>query len=403
MTNEAEADLPGSEGKLGACQLGLFLGMSLSFMAILSLILPTLLAAFVTLNIYLGWRSSGLEVFGSQPKPVSATALQFIPTGVLAAIPTNIPESTLTSTPTPLPTVSPLDKQVATLAALAAGIAVSGLQAPSPPKSLAQATPNMEIALASDAPQELANSLALRLVHSFVPVAIARPPVIPTTVSAASLIDTTQEFIPQMPSANSYDLIPLEGQRENRPAAEHGDLNLKLRGLQPIEADLTLVDITGSGLDPDAPNLSAIFKPDFVRAYAVYDWDWSCNCKGKWLQEDHLVLLGIRTTPGEPLFIPPRKQNVYVGKYYATVLYASEDSLTFVYTRAGSVATGYTVHYLGLHTDPNLVALFRQSKGNELPGLTLDTPIGVATAELIVAIRDNGTFLDARSKRDWWE
>jgi len=262
----------------------------------------------------------------------------------------------------------------------------------------------MQIAIASDtAPQKLANSLALRLANPFVPVTIARPVVISIAVSAFSTVATTQDYSPQMPSANSYDLIPLEGQRENRPVAEHGDLNLKLRGLQPIEADLTLVDIPGSGLDPDAPNLSDIFKPDFVRAYTVYDWDWSCNCQGKLLQEDHLVLLGIRTTPGEPIFIPPRKQNVYVGKYYATVLYASEDSLTFVYTRAGSVAIGYTVHYLGLHTDPNLVALFRQSKGNELPGLTLDTPVGVATAELIVAIRDNGTFLDARSRRDWWE
>jgi hypothetical protein len=85
------------------------------------------------------------------------------------------------------------------------------------------------------------------------------------------------------------------------------------------------------------------------------------------------------------------------------LLFAAEDSLTFVYTRAGSVARGYTVHYLGLQTDPGLVNLFRQSNGAELPGLTLDTPVGIATAELIVAIRDNGTFLDVRSRHDWWE
>jgi hypothetical protein len=68
------------------------------------------------------------------------------------------------------------------------------------------------------------------------------------------------------------------------------------------------------------------------------------------------------------------------------------------------VVSGYTVHYLGLQTDPNLVKLFEESEGSELPGLTLDTPIGVAAGEeLMVAMRDNGTFLDARSKRDWWE
>ena len=49
------------------------------------------------------------------------------------------------------------------------------------------------------------------------------------------------------------------------------------------------------------------------------------------------------------------------------------------------------------------MALFEESKGNELPGLTLDMPVGVASDELIVAIRDKGTFLDARSLKDWWD
>jgi hypothetical protein len=85
------------------------------------------------------------------------------------------------------------------------------------------------------------------------------------------------------------------------------------------------------------------------------------------------------------------------------VLYASEDSLTFLYNRAGTVVQGYTIHYVGLQTDPNLVALFRESQGNQLPGLTLDTPVGIATGELLVAIRDNGKFLDTRSQHDWWD
>jgi hypothetical protein len=119
--------------------------------------------------------------------------------------------------------------------------------------------------------------------------------------------------------------------------------------------------------------------------------------------KDGVGLIGIKTTPGEPVFIPKTKTDIFGGKYYATLLYASEDSLTFTYTRAGNVVKGYTVHYQGLHTDPNLLALFRESQGNELPGLTLDTPVGVAGDEVIVAIRDNGTFLDARSRKDWWD
>lgn len=247
-----------------------------------------------------------------------------------------------------------------------------------------------------NAAQERAERLAQQLIQPVKPKALATP-------AAIMLVAVPVPVMPPTGSANTYALIPLEGPRESRPAETHGDLNLKLRDPQPISVDLNLIEINGSGLDPDAPNLASVFRPDFVQAYTVHDWDWGCDCKGPLLHDEHSVLLGIRTTPGEPIYIPSRQQNVYRGNYYATLLYASEDTVTFVYTRAGNVARGYTVHYLGLQTDPNLVALFRQSQGGQLPGLTLNTPVGIATAELIVAIRDNGTFLDVRSRHDWWE
>jgi hypothetical protein len=163
-----------------------------------------------------------------------------------------------------------------------------------------------------------------------------------------------------------------------------------------------LVDIDNGGSDSNAPRLSAVLKPDIVTTYAIHDWDWGSNSKGPLIDDGSAVLIGIETTPGEPVFIPFKGQDIFQGKYYATLLYASEDSLTFVYTRRGNVVEGYTVHYLGLQVDPNLLKLFRESKGNELPGLTHDVPVGVATDELIVAVRDRGTFLDARSRLDWW-
>jgi hypothetical protein len=197
-------------------------------------------------------------------------------------------------------------------------------------------------------------------------------------------------------------LIPVE-QRESRPAAEHGDLNLELRDPQPIDVELALIEIPGSGIDPDAPEFWKVLEPNIDSAYTVHDWDWSTNSKGPLLEEEDLVLIGLPTTPGEPFFIAPREQDIYDGKYFAVVLFADEDSLTFSYARGGNVIKGYTIHYQGLYTDPNLVALFEESEGNELPGLTLDTPVGLASDHLIVAIRDNGKFLDARSRKDWWE
>ncbi len=138
-----------------------------------------------------------------------------------------------------------------------------------------------------------------------------------------------------------------------------------------------------------------------MATYVVHDWDWNCNCKGKLKNEGFLV--GIETTPGEPIYIPPTQQAVWQDDYYAVVLYASEDSLTFVYNRVGTVAHDYVIHYLGLQTDPNLLTLYRQSTGDEFPGLDLETPVGVATDELIISVRDKGSFMDTRSRKDWWD
>jgi hypothetical protein len=229
------------------------------------------------------------------------------------------------------------------------------------------------------------------------------------TAAQAGSEDATEsedsaESVVASTSTNQYDLIPIDGQRESRPPEEHGDLNLKLREPQPAGLEATLVDIPGSGIDPDAPSLSAVFEPDFVETYFVHDWDWGSNSKGSLIDDGSAVVVGIKTEPGQPIFIPQTDRDIYDGKYIAVVLYASEDSLTFVYARAGTVANGYTVHYEGLQTDPNLVTLFQESEGSELPGLTLDSPVGVAGGgELIVAMRDNGKFLDTRSKQDWWE
>ncbi len=49
---------------------------------------------------------------------------------------------------------------------------------------------------------------------------------------------------------------------------------------------------------------------------------YGTTSKGK-LKDDGF-LVGIETTPGEPIFIPPVAQDLWEGKYYAVVLYASE-------------------------------------------------------------------------------
>ncbi|NJN97828.1 MAG: hypothetical protein HC875_28995 [Anaerolineales bacterium] len=341
--------------------------------------LPALLAVAVIWIIYLVWPLPQ----GGKDQPEPKSTLEPGPTPTRLAWTIELPQQKRLAALSVQATVTPVAALAAALPRQAVGDSISaGLY--------------HQMQREINASQKQAERLAQQLIQPVESKVLATPAVI-------AVVAVPVEVAAPASSVNSYALIPLEGARESRPAEAHGDLNLKLRDPQPISVDLNLVEINGSGLDPDAPNLASVFKPDFVQAYTVHDWDWGCDCKGQLLRDEHSVLLGIRTTPGQPVFIPSRGQNVYRGSYYATLLYASEDTLTFVYTRAGNVARGYTVHYLGLQTDPNLLALFRQSQGSQLPGLTLHTPVGIATGELIVAVRDNGTFLDVRSRHDWWE
>lgn len=376
MLDEETKQVSGPGGHWGGCSLWFLGGIALSFTTICALVLFILLGISTAFNAYLGWELSGLEITISRATPVLPAGAVVTPTTVMVMAPVS------TSTPMPLSTTELVEAQVGTVAAIATQV-VASAGTPIPLPTAALLPPPTLGAIAPTASSANLNA----------PAAEFNPP--PAMAAAAAAPSASS-------SNNTYNLIPIEGERESRPAEEHGDLNLKLRDPQPINVELAVVDV-GAGVDPDAPSLSAIFKPEFKAAYTIYDWDWGCNCKGKLIEDKSVALAGLKTTPGQPVYIPPRQQDIYGGKYLAVVLYASENSLTFVYARAGSMVKGYAVHYLGLQTDPNLVKLFRESKGSELPGLAANTPVGLATDELIVAIRDNGKFLDARSKNDWWK
>ncbi len=216
------------------------------------------------------------------------------------------------------------------------------------------------------------------------------------------------------PASSAYfDSIPVAGPPSDRPAAQHADLNLALRGYLPTVADLTLVNY-GGGADPAAPQLRSLFAdgriPALVAAYRVYDWDWSCGaagCRGPVLTSPLVTLLGMATTPGEPIRIPSRSPEIYGGGYRALVLFADDRRITLKYTREDNVVAGYTVHVENVCVDRNLLALYRtaDSQGRHtLPGLRNGQALGVAAGGAIaVAVRDGGTFMDPRSRKDWWQ
>jgi hypothetical protein len=214
-------------------------------------------------------------------------------------------------------------------------------------------------------------------------------------------------------SGNRYETIPIIPPATGLAAAEHGDLNLALRGYSATSANLGFASYNGSA-DGGAPQMPGIFAdnrtPKFTSVHRVNDWNWSCGahgCRGNPLTYPPVTLLGMGTKAGEALAAPSRGAEIYPGGYKTLVLYADESRLTLKYTRDDSVVSGYTVHLEGLTVDPNLLALYRQANAagrGSLPALRDGQSLGAASgSQVLVAVRDCGTFLDPRSRKDWWQ
>jgi hypothetical protein len=181
-----------------------------------------------------------------------------------------------------------------------------------------------------------------------------------------------------------------------------------MRGYAPTNAPKALMDLQG-GTDPTAPQLRRLFAdkriPLITRGYQVYAWDWNANAKGPLVDDPAVTLLGLRTTTGEAIGTPNTGVDIGNG-FVAMVLYASQNRITLKYTREDNVVNGYTLHIENVCVEPSLLALYQKlnnPKRHFLPALRAGQPLGRATgAEISVAIRDQGGFMDPRSRKDWW-
>jgi hypothetical protein len=208
--------------------------------------------------------------------------------------------------------------------------------------------------------------------------------------------------------------IPIASAPTNIPAAQDPDLNLDLRGWQTVSGQtlgLVTYNPGGGGPDPNAPQLDSLFTdgrvPTFTNDDAVYDWNWGANARGSPLASPPVTLAGMQVTPGEELLQPRSGYQIYPPSYQTLVLYATADQVTLTYTRNDNIVSGYAIHVEGICVEPGLLALYTQMDGAgraQLPALAAGEPIGRANgAEIQVAIRDNGTFMDPRSRTDWWQ
>lgn len=239
------------------------------------------------------------------------------------------------------------------------------------------------------------------------PTAQAPPaPTLAPTVPATATLEASNPCAPIPDQA--YGTLPISSGATERPAATHPDLNLELRGFAPTNAEKALLDLQGA-TDPGAPQLRWLFTdkriPPITRTYQVYAWDWNAEARGPLIDVPEVTLLALQTTPGEIIATPNAGTNIGEG-YVALVLYASEKRITLKYTREDHVVNGYTLQIENVCVEPNLLALYQQmnsAKRRELPALRAGQPLGRATtSEVGIVVRDKGTFMDPRSRKDWW-
>jgi hypothetical protein len=205
-----------------------------------------------------------------------------------------------------------------------------------------------------------------------------------------------------------YGTLPIVGPPTDRPAAQHGDINLALRGYDPTRATRGLIDV-GGPTDDRAPQLAGLFAdkriPAFSNVYRVNNWDWGRNARSGPVTEFEVTLAGFSVRPGETIHVPNAGYSIGQG-YAVLVLYADTQRITLKYTGEDSVVNGYTLHVEGVCVEPNLLALYERLNAagrGQLPALRAGQALGRTRGnEIQVAIRDTGRFMDPRTRKDWW-
>jgi hypothetical protein len=204
-----------------------------------------------------------------------------------------------------------------------------------------------------------------------------------------------------------FEALSVNPPPTDRPAAQHPDLNLSLRGYRNGGGALTYIWIDGPA-DPRAPQLTTLFspprRPDIRAVGQVYDWDWAQNRRGPAITAPPVTLLSMDAATGELLRLPDSGYDIGQG-YEALALYAEPHRITLKYTREDNVVWGYTLHLENICVDPNLLALYNalHARGRgQLPALRPGQAFARALASPpAIVIRDNGSFMDPRSLKDW--
>lgn len=260
--------------------------------------------------------------------------------------------------------------------------------------------------------------IALKLVPP-VGIPILGPGEITPTPTVSGSTPTTGTATPtpiQCPttSTRTYITCPMFGPTTSPPAADHPDLNLNKRGYAALTSGTNneFVNLNPQADDDsNAPQLYYLLnkQPSF-KNYRVNSWAGSGHPIGGPITDPEVTLVGLAANPNTDTIHIPNTQTPGLGcsNKQVVVLYADQNNITLKYTATDTVVGGYTVHIADFCVDPNLYSLYQTQNASgrhSLPALSADEIIGKPrTTEVKVAIRDGeGTFMDPRSYKDWWQ
>lgn len=204
------------------------------------------------------------------------------------------------------------------------------------------------------------------------------------------------------------DNFPLSGDLKSNP-----DVNLYLRGFEPNNEAKELIDRTHNyGLDYiDPPQISTVFKdkqPQIANTYHIFEWDFN---KKKSLApliatpNFKVHMLGLKAVPGDKIYAPYTGRSIGSGKAYL-VLFADSNNILLTNSRANALNSGYLVYFLDICVYPSLVNLYNSADSSgrtSLPALAVGEEFAVSrTNEVKIVVRDSMSFMDIRSRQDWW-
>ena len=206
----------------------------------------------------------------------------------------------------------------------------------------------------------------------------------------------------------SYGTLSVESENTPGVIERNPDFNITVRGWAATNQYKGFVDYhnPADSRTPQFPDLFADRRtPLLTSVHQVRDWDWRRMAPGPLITNPPVSLLGLGTRSEETIHVPDSGYTIGSG-YEVLVLYAAPERITLKYTREDHVVYGYTLHMEGICVEPDLVALYQYcaAAGRRfLPALRPRQAFARARgSEILVAIRDCGTFLDPRSHFDWW-